>query len=117
MKGESNAGGRVLEITAPQQRMLVLGDQFGHDLRWLCQVLKPGPIDVLVLPHHGRTTDGLPELLDHLQPKAAWVSCSESKSDLEATPLLQSRGIPMSLTREGPLIWSIVDKIPSSDFP
>ncbi|MDA1260301.1 MAG: ComEC/Rec2 family competence protein, partial [Planctomycetota bacterium] len=77
--GVSNAEGPVLELRchaghgAPE-RVVVLGDQFGYALRELRGRLDPGPIALLVLPHHGRTTDGLGELLDHLQPREAWAS-------------------------------------------
>ncbi len=109
IEGESNAGGCVLELIGPSGRVLVIGDQFGRDLRWLCTVLEPGPIEVLVLPHHGRTTAGLPELLNHLRPREAWASCSEREADLAATPLLRKRNIPLRLTSEENLKWPPVE--------
>jgi len=102
--GQSNAGGRVLEIRAPGFRAVLIGDQFGYSLRDLLGRLEPGPIDVLLLPHHGLTTDGLPELLDHLQPREAWASCGAGDLPLPAAPVLERRGIPLRTTLAGPLV-------------
>ncbi len=106
--GVSNAAGPVLEVrrpraTGPPWRAVVLGDQFGFALRELRSRLEPGPVDVLVLPHHGRTTDGLGELLDHLRPRAAWASCGVEDLPLPAEPLCARRGIPLFTTLPGAL--------------
>ncbi len=102
--GQSNAGGRVLEIRSPGFRAVVIGDQFGYSLRELLGRLEPGPIDVLLLPHHGLTTDGLPELLDHLQPREAWASCGAGDPPLPAAPVLKRRGIRLRTTLQGSLV-------------
>ncbi|KAA3608169.1 MAG: ComEC/Rec2 family competence protein [Planctomycetota bacterium] len=100
----SNAGGQVLELFGKDGwRGIFLGDQFGFSLRDLRLRLGPGPVDLLLLPHHGRTTDGLPELLDHLQPRRAWVSCGIGDFPLPVLPLLQRRGIPTQATLLNPL--------------
>lgn len=108
--GVSNAGGPVLEIrhgggAAPPERVVLLGDQFGYALRELRARLEPGPIALLVLPHHGLTTDGLGELLDHLQPRAAWASCGREDLPLPAVALCARRGIPLRTTADGALLW------------
>jgi competence protein ComEC len=103
-EGTSNEGGHVLDIRSAQKRAVLLGDQYGYGLRRLCQILPPGPIDVLLLPHHGLTTDGLAELLDHLKPKVAWASCGFQDLPLPAAPLLRKRGIPLQTTLYGPLV-------------
>ena len=99
--GAPNLGGQVLELRAGARRLVLIGDQFGHPLRALRQRLAPGPIDVLLLPHHGRSTDGLAELLEHLLPRVAWASCAEDARSLPAEALLRHRGIPLFTTRSG----------------
>lgn len=108
--GVRNAAGPVLELRrakAVQEtwRAVVLGDQFGYALRELRARLEPGPVDLLVLPHHGLTTDGLGELLDHLQPRAAWAASGDAPEALPAYPLCQRRGIPLDTPIHGALAW------------
>lgn len=103
--GDSNAGGQVLEARLGDHRLVLCGDQFGYGLRELAGRLDPGPIDVLLLPHHGLTTDGLPDLLDRLRPAAAWASCGPADQPLPAAPLLARRGIPLHTTLAGPVAW------------
>ena len=108
--GVSNAAGPVLEIRTQAGdgrpwRAVLLGDQFGYALRELRTRLDPGPIDLLLLPHHGLTTDGLADLLDHLQPREAWASCSFINLPLPAAELCKRRGIPIRTTVGGPLAW------------
>lgn len=105
-----NAAGPVLEIRShtsmgPSRRAVVLGDQFGYALRELRSRLEPGPIDLLVLPHHGLTTDGLDELLDHLLPREAWAACGPEDLPLAAAPLCARRGILLRTTEQGALAW------------
>ncbi len=96
--GASNEGGLVLDVRGPHGRAVMLGDQFGYGLRELRSMMAPGPIEVLLLPHHGLTTDGLGELLDHLQPRQAWVSTSMKNFPLPMAAPLQARGIEWKTT-------------------
>lgn len=105
VKGVSNDGGHVLSLHMRGRRVVVLGDQEGHSLRELTKRIAPGPIDVLVIPHHGLSTDGLAELLRHLQPQEAWASCGAEDLPLPAAPLLHHMGIPLRTTLEGNLLW------------
>ncbi len=105
MQGVRNDGGHVLSLHARGRRAVVLGDQEGHSLRELKKRIAPGPIDVLVIPHHGLSTDGLAELLQHLKPREAWASCGAEDFPLPAAPLLQHMGIPLRTTLEGNLDW------------
>jgi len=105
VQGVRNDGGHVLSLHARGRRAVVLGDQEGHSLRELIKRIAPGPIDVLVIPHHGLSTDGLAELLRHLQPREAWASCGAEDFPLPAAPLLQHLGIPLRTTLEGNLLW------------
>jgi len=105
LRGVSNDGGAVLSLYCRGARVVVLGDQQGASLRDLCSRLAPGPIALLVLPHHGLSTDGLAELLQHLQPQLAWVSCGQEDLPLPAAPLLEAFGIPLQTTLQGSLVW------------
>lgn len=100
-----NNGGHVLSLHYRGRRIVVLGDQEGHSLRTLCRRLAPGPIDVLILPHHGLSTDGLFELLQHLKPREAWASCGEEDFPLPVAPLLDHLEIPLRTTLQGSLVW------------
>ena len=87
-RGAANAEGQALEITCDEFRAVLLGDPWGHALLDLRRRLQPGPIDLLLLPHHGRTTEGVAELLEHLRPRRLWIACAE-----DATPaVLAVRG-------------------------
>jgi competence protein ComEC len=96
--GESNEGGLVLDVRGPHGRAVMLGDQFGYGLRELRSMIEPGPIELVLLPHHGLTTDGLGELLDYLQPRVAWVSTSSKNFPLPIAAQLQARGIEWKAT-------------------
>lgn len=105
VQGVRNDGGHVLSLHAHGRRAVVLGDQEGHSLRELTKRIAPGPIDVLVIPHHGLSTNGLAELLQHLKPQEAWASCGAEDFPLPAAPLLAHMGIPLKTTLEGNLLW------------
>jgi len=105
VQGVRNDGGHVINLFSRGRRAVVLGDQEGHSLRELTQRMAPGPIDVLIIPHHGLSTDGLEELLRHLKPREAWASCGAEDLPLPAAPLLDDLGIPLRTTLAGNLIW------------
>jgi len=110
VSGVPNAAGPVIELSAAAAdgrpwRALICGDQFGYALRELRARLEPGPIDLLILPHHGLSTEGLAELLDHLRPREAWASCSYANLPLPAAELCARRGIPVRTTIAGALHW------------
>jgi predicted membrane metal-binding protein len=101
--GDNNDGGLVMDIRKKDFRAVLIGDSFGYSLRRLIPTMAQGPIDLLLVPHHGLTTDGVGELLDHLQPKQAWASTSSGAADLPVYPLLADRGIPLMTTGNGAL--------------
>lgn len=107
--GVANDAGHVLEVLADDFRMVLLGDQAGYSLRQLKQQLAPGPIDILLIPHHGLTTDGLAELLQHLQPKLAWTSSGPRNYPLPVAPLLEYFGIALRSTLNHALLWQVED--------
>jgi competence protein ComEC len=107
--GVANDGGHVLEVLSENFRMVLLGDQAGYSLRQLKQQLAPGPIDILLIPHHGLTTDGLAELLQYLQPKQAWTSSGPRNYPLPAAPLLEYFGIALRSTLNHSLLWQALD--------
>jgi len=89
-------------------RVVLCGDAEGQGLRAILDGgggspwLEPGPVDLLLLPHHGSRTRYLAQLLDRLQPALAVVSGSTP----EYAPELARRGIPLHVTgRDGPLLW------------
>ncbi len=104
-QGVSNDGGHALDLRLGSFRAVLLGDQAGASLEDLARRLPPGPIQVLLLPHHGLTTIGLSTLLQHLQPKRAWISCGPGDVPLPAVPLLDYFGIPWQSTMDGALLW------------
>lgn len=108
----SNDGGHVIEIQTTDFRMVLLGDQSGYSLRQLTHSIAAGPIDILLVPHHGLTTDGLAELLQHLQPRLAWTSSGPRNYPLPVAPLLEYFGVPLVSTLDSGLQWSLV---PSSE--
>jgi ComEC/Rec2-related protein len=108
--GVSNAAGPIIEARrmgpdGQPWRAVLCGDQFGYALRELRTRLAPGPIDILLLPHHGLTTDGLADLLDYLQPREAWASCSFKHLPLPVAELCARRGIRLRTTVGGALAW------------
>ncbi|MBT3340487.1 MAG: MBL fold metallo-hydrolase [Planctomycetes bacterium] len=104
----SNNRGAALEVTYKGRfRAVLLGDASGWTLQDLQKRLKPGPIDMLLLPHHGLTVHGLGPLLDHLKPRVAWVSCSDEDEPLPARGLLAARGIPVKTTASGSLFFPV----------
>lgn len=104
-KGIANDRGHVLDLRWDSRRIVLLGDQAGFALEELVHRLPPGPIDVLLVPHHGLTTDGLAPLLRHLQPHLAWSSSGPRNFPLPVEPLLHHFDIPLMTTLHGPLSW------------
>lgn len=102
----SNDAGHILDLELNGFRAVLLGDQSGYALHRLTQHLPPGPIDLLLVPHHGLTTDGFAKLLQHLEPKRAWSSSGPKNFPLPVTPLLDHFGIPLETTLHGALHWS-----------
>lgn len=103
--GDSNDGGQVVDLRGPNGRAVLIGDSYGHNLRVLCRQIEAGPISLLLLPHHGLTTDGVSELLDHLKPRQAWASSAQAPTELPVYPLLEARSIPLWTTGYGALLW------------
>lgn len=103
LKEVRNDGGHVLDLTWGAFRAVLLGDQSGYALEDLARRLPPGPIDLLLVPHHGLTTDGLAPLLQHLRPRRAWSSSGTRNFPLPVAPLLQHFDIPLQTTLFGPL--------------
>ncbi|MEM1453142.1 MAG: ComEC/Rec2 family competence protein, partial [Planctomycetota bacterium] len=65
--------------------------------------LEPGPVDLLLLPHHGSRSRHLGALLDHLQPRLVVVSGAEEPA---AGDELARRGTRVRATGlEGPILW------------
>ncbi len=119
---DGNEGSSMLDVrwspaTAPgvptprPWRIVLSGDAEGHGLAAMLgpgvdglPALDPGPIDALLMPHHGSETRHLGWLLDHLRPREVWVSGSDppvGRAELER------RHIRIRSTAEvGGFIWS-----------
>lgn len=103
-----NAGGQAIVVQWANHLLLITGDQEGPALRWLAAALPDTHqlSTTLIIPHHGLSTDGLPELLDICKPIRAFVSCSIKDFPLPAAAVLEKRGIPLfSTARDGVLSW------------
>jgi len=110
LRGVSNDEGHILDVRLGDFRAVLLGDQTGASLHDLTTRLAPGPIDFILVPHHGLTTDGFAALLLHLQPKYAWSSSGPKNFPLPVAPLLNHFGIPLQTTLHGALRWTEPDK-------
>jgi competence protein ComEC len=105
---EGNEGSRVLVVEVAQgseaapRRWILCGDA---QERGLAQLLRSsaldGPCEVLLLPHHGASTDLLGRMLDRARPKEVWISSSGATA---AERELDRRGIAWRATwRDGVL--------------
>ena len=110
LRGVSNDEGHILDLSLGDFRAVLLGDQTGASLHDLAARLAPGPIDLLLVPHHGLTTNGLAVLLLHLQPKRAWSSSGPKNFPLPVASLLEHFGIPLQTTLHGALRWTEPDE-------
>ncbi len=92
-------------------RIVLSGDAEGHGLAAMLgpgadgrSALDPGPVDALLLPHHGSETKHLGWLLDHLRPREVWISGSDPSV---GRPELERRGIRVRSTAEvGGFVWT-----------
>jgi len=97
--GAGNEGSRALLVAWRGERLLLLGDAEEEGLEGL--ELPPGPLRLLLAPHHGSDAPGLGPLLERTPPREVWVSASEPPA---IAPELERRGIPWRWTgAEGPL--------------
>jgi len=72
-----NEGSLGVELSTPRTRAVLLGDAEGPGLAaMLRDGLAPGPVDLLLAPHHGSDTPWLGGLLEHLQPELVWISAA-----------------------------------------
>lgn len=113
---EKNEGSLMIDVrfsgTRGQGRVILCGDAEGHGLAALLSaeggqpLLSPGPVDALLLPHHGSSSRHLGWLLDHLRPREVWISATETPNGASAE--CTRRGIRLRTTgATGPFIWSL----------
>ena len=97
--GAGNEGSRALEVRWHGQRLLLTGDAEERGLLEL--PLDPGPLRLLVAPHHGSDVPGLGPFLARHPPAEVWVSSGERPAIAEE---LERRGLAWRWTgRDGPL--------------
>ena len=96
---EGNEGSRALEVAWRGQRLVLLGDAEEEGLAGL--PLAPGPLRLLLAPHHGSDGPALWDLLERAPPAEVWVS-SAARPAIAAE--LERRALPWRWTgRDGPL--------------
>ena len=97
-----NEGSRHLRIRWFGREVLLLGDAVEDGLaECLDRGTLDGPVDLLLLPHHGGASPHLGELLDVARPALTWASCSRTPA---ARAVTARAGVPLRTTREsGPL--------------
>lgn len=75
--GDGNEGSRSLLVEWRGRRVLLSGDAVDGGLASvLAAGHLEGPLDLLLLPHHGSHGTAVTELLDRVAPEEVWVSCS-----------------------------------------
>lgn len=94
-----NEGSRALELAWHGQRLLLLGDAEETGLTNLA--VAPGPLRLLLAPHHGSQAGGLRELLERTPPREVWISAAGPPA---IAGELTRRGLAWRWTgRDGPL--------------
>ena len=71
----------VLLLQAGERRVLLPSDVESDGLAGVLPLLDDKPIDVLMAPHHGSHVDGLPSMLQRLQPEHVVLSARECPFD------------------------------------
>jgi beta-lactamase superfamily II metal-dependent hydrolase len=95
---QGNEGSRALLVTWRGERLLLLGDAEEEGLAGLA--LEPGPLRLLLAPHHGADAPALRPLLER-PPALVWISASERPA---IAAELDRRRLPWQWTgRDGPL--------------
>lgn len=116
---DGNEGSLMLDLrwTGPEPeatefRVVLSGDAEGHGLEAMLRGdgsgpwLDPGPVDALLLPHHGSSSRHLGWLLDHLRPKEVWISSSRDPAAATQKECAR-RGTPLRVTAShGPILWA-----------
>lgn len=99
---KGNEGSRHLRIRWLGREVLLLGDAVEDGLaECLEHGTLDGPVDLLLLPHHGGASPHLGELLEKTRPALAWASCSRPPAGATVTA---RAGVPLRTTLEsGPL--------------
>lgn len=101
---EGNEGSRNLALAWEGRRILLCGDAEREGWDGLApHELPAGPLELLLLPHHGNAGPRLVRLLEHLAPRLVWVSRGGAPP---ASRVLAARGTPWCGTaRCGALSW------------
>ena len=95
LNSTANDNGHALDLRYADKRIVVLGDQDGSALFDLARRLDKGPVDVLLSPHHGLSTEGLAMLIEHLRPNEMWASCAPENFPLPAQGITAHYGVPL----------------------
>ncbi|MCI0499836.1 MAG: DNA internalization-related competence protein ComEC/Rec2 [Planctomycetales bacterium] len=74
-----NDKSEVLLIEYAGRKILLCGDIETYAQKKLLEALPELSVDVLVLPHHGSTTNLIPAFVEHFKPAAAIASCAANR--------------------------------------
>lgn len=88
---QRNEGGLVLEIRAGERRVLLPSDVEADGMAGVVPLLDR-PVDVLFAPHQGSAVEGLPALLQRLQPGHVIVSARETFPSADAMRAYEATG-------------------------
>lgn len=104
---ESNNSSLIISVTYEGRNLLFMGDAEDERIsEYLSDEEKT--YDLLKVPHHGRSGDMMPSLIDTVKPKVAIITSSEDEpEDEDVVEYLREAGAEVYLTREGPVITEV----------
>lgn len=95
---QRNEGGLVLELQAGPTRVLLPSDTETPGLAGVLPLVESS--DILFAPHQGSRVTGLPEILEHLQPRHVLVSSRELFPAEESMDAYEASGAEVWMTYE-----------------
>ena len=99
----------VLHVTCDGLTLLLPGDIQTSAIQRLNHVYGDRlKADVLLMPHHGRYSEGLEEFVEHVRPCVAVVSGPEAECDARTRTILDERRVPLWITEtEGAVVITL----------
>lgn len=107
---DDNERSLVISMTDGRSTFLFAADATGARIEELLDA-GIGPHDVLKMPHHGRYTDSLAQLVDAARPAVAVITdSSKNPADQETLAMLAARGVKTLTTKDGDIIITSGEK-------